>query len=143
MSLPRKLVNTNLNLLTKNLTLTSFPNGASVTSKRGDAMFEWNNKMIALLGTDTDRALAEQFGCSLARVHNKRIALGIPAFGWGNVHMGIWKNWWARAILGTKVDRKIAEELGVSAQTVHKQRKRLGIPPYKGPRRGKMFRGER
>jgi hypothetical protein len=80
----------------------------------------WTPDEDALLGTDTDQAIANRLGRSRASVKLRRIRLGREAHG-GNPARA-----WTPAelnMLGTKPDSAIALELGVSRQYVNRIRK--------------------
>ena len=83
----------------------------------------WTDEEIALLGTDTDPAIAERLGIAPHVVEGKRRRLGIA---------GVVNRWTDAeiALLGTRTDREIAEILGRHTATVRQKRELLGIPPF-------------
>jgi len=84
----------------------------------------WSADQVALLGTDTDKAVARRLGRSRSSVINTRLKLGIPAFtvrdGWGQ-HEGL---------IGQMPDSQIAKLRGVSRPAVNAARIRRGIPVF-------------
>lgn len=84
----------------------------------------WTEEEEALVGTDTDGAIAEQLGRTPMAVRNKRRALGIAPF---REHAHDWTDR-ELAILATMSDEDAAEQIGVSRQTLQKKRRSLGIP---------------
>jgi len=91
---------------------------------------------IALLGTDTDLAVANALGRDVPTIQWKRRKLGIPAVGRkrapGVPHI---RPFSAReiALLGTDTDRAIAKRLRRNPGTVDEKRRKLGIPPFCKP----------
>jgi hypothetical protein len=83
----------------------------------------WTNAEIALLGTDTDRAIARTLGLPMNIVRNERQRLGISALSQR------WKEH-EIALLGTARDSEVAHKLGKSASAVLQKRDQLGIPSF-------------
>jgi hypothetical protein len=86
---------------------------------------QWKDEEIALLGTDTDGAIARRLGLAKKRVSWKRAQLGIPSF------VPRPERWTEHEIasLGTAADPEVARKLGKSVEAVCQTRRRLGIPP--------------
>ena len=94
---------------------------------------EWTEAMTALLGTDTDRAVAEELAVHPDSVRYRRMVLGIPAF---RCELGRRRRRrvWSRPIvglLGRVSDGEVARRLGVSRSAVARRRVLLGIPPWR------------
>jgi len=91
---------------------------------------------IAVLGTDTDRAVANALGRDVPTSQWNRRKLGIPAVGRkrppGVPHV---RPFSAREItlLGADTDRAIARRLRRNPGTVDEKRRKLGIPPFCKP----------
>jgi hypothetical protein len=87
----------------------------------------WTAEEDALIGTDTDAAIATLLpGRSRTAVKLRRIRLGIP--GRGRV-----KRVWTAAeiaLLGTMSDPTLAAQLGCSRLTVFFERQRRKIEPF-------------
>ncbi len=89
--------------------------------------------MDSLLGTGTDRAVAEELGVRTHSVTHRRLSLGIPParpqkhkrFPWREQHV---------ALLGRLPDVEVARRLGLSKVTVGRQRRSRGIPPFVPPK---------
>lgn len=84
----------------------------------------WTEEEEALVGTDTDGAIAEQLGRTPMAVRNKRRAMGIAPFR-------EYRHEWTDdelALLGAMSDAVVAEMLGLTRLTVLKKRQDLGIP---------------
>jgi hypothetical protein len=88
--------------------------------------------MVALLGTDSDAAVARELGMHPSSVTSKRHRLGIPAFNpppherpgrfpWQPEHL---------ALLGKVSDGELARTLGLAPATLTRKRQKLGIPPF-------------
>ena len=85
-------------------------------------------RMIALLGTQSDRALARKFHCSVITIRNRRKRLGIPTFT-GRVSYR-WNDASIR-LLGTLPDAKLAAKLGIGEAVVQVKRSSLRIEPFR------------
>ena len=87
----------------------------------------WTDAEIALLGTDTDRAVAERTGRTETSVRMKRRELGIAAHARNDP-----RHWTKREInlLGTLPDREVAQRLGCTRLTVIRKRRQLGIQAF-------------
>jgi hypothetical protein len=83
----------------------------------------WTDEEIALLGTDTDRAIAARLGVPLNAVKNKRARLDIP---------GLCQPWTADdlALLGTAPDAQLARTLGKSSSAIRRKREALGVSTF-------------
>jgi hypothetical protein len=88
--------------------------------------------MVALLGTDSDAAVAGALGIHPGSVTGKRHRLGIPPFNppphdqyrrfpWRPEHL---------ALLGKVSDGELARALGLATATVTRKRQALRIPPF-------------
>jgi hypothetical protein len=86
---------------------------------------QWTEAEIALLGTDTDGAIARRLGLAKKRVSWKRAQLGIRSFA------KLPDRWTEReiALLGTAPDPEIAKRLGRTPESVCQSRRNRGIPP--------------
>jgi hypothetical protein len=91
---------------------------------------KWNDEWNALLGTDTDTALAERFMVSKLTVLMHRRKMGVKAADRAGLHARAWTKE-EDALLGTMIDPQAAEKLGVSSQLVAKRRQALKIEPYR------------
>ncbi len=83
----------------------------------------WTPDEEALLGTDTDAAVARKLKRGLRAIQHRRELLNVPAFG---------RHDWAEAeerLLGTDIDRVIAQKLGRTTVSVTHRRRQLGLPP--------------
>jgi hypothetical protein len=89
----------------------------------------WRRREEALLGTMSDRELAERLGCSTPAVSQRRRELGIPAFRPQAAPI----RWTRRRLarLGKVSDESLAREMGVTMIAVNFKRRRLGIPPFR------------
>jgi hypothetical protein len=81
------------------------------------------SKYDPILGTQTDRIIAQIIGCHLMAVYWRRRKLGIDAFV---LRCPI--DWDVVSDLGQVPDVWIAERLGVSRERVRQVRKERGIP---------------
>jgi hypothetical protein len=88
----------------------------------------WTAKEMALLGTQTDKEVAQQIGVSPATVYVKRSKLGIPAHN-GRPHFMCRWGTTELAMLGRFPDSEIAELTSRSLNEVVNKRKSLGIKP--------------
>ncbi len=84
---------------------------------------DWSDEEIALLGTDTDRAIANILGLPMNIVRNKRKRLGISCLS---------QRWKEHEIvlLGTAPDSELARKLGKSSSAIARKREQLGIPTF-------------
>lgn len=90
---------------------------------------DWSPSEDALLGTDTDEAIARRLGRSQNSVMIRRRALGIPAAIASRGRRGEWTDA-ALALLGKVPDRVVAARVGVSVTAVFSKRRTLGIPAF-------------
>lgn len=88
--------------------------------------FTWTTEAVALLGTQSDRRVAQLLGISATSVHNKRRLLGIPSYH--PPHKRI--TWTAEMIglLGTRTDVDCARRFRMTKDSVKLKRDELGIP---------------
>jgi len=84
---------------------------------------KWTDEEIALIGTDSDRAVANALGLSVNVVANKRVRLGISRLSQR------WKQH-EIALLGTAPDSQLARKLGKSSSAIWRKREQLGIPTF-------------
>jgi hypothetical protein len=91
----------------------------------------WTENEIALLGTDTDKAIAAKIDRSPLCVTQKRHRLGIPAF-YKPTPTYKQKKWTTEdiALLGTDTDVAIAKKTGRTQPSVLQKRMSLGIPKF-------------
>lgn len=87
---------------------------------------------MALLGTDSDRAIAKRLRRSVRSVEGARRARGILGHS-GKGFGGIKWTPEAEALLGTAPDHVVAAALGTTRCAVLRRRKRLGVPRYRRP----------
>ncbi|MBK8916428.1 MAG: hypothetical protein IPM64_17825 [Phycisphaerales bacterium] len=83
----------------------------------------WTDAELALLGTDTDAAVAARIGRTLTAVLRRRRDLAISAY---TTHARAWTAA-ELARLGTVADEQLAQELGCRRITVMRKRRALGI----------------
>ena len=86
----------------------------------------WTAAELALLGTDTDRAIGERIGRTTRAVETQRALHGIAP------HV-MHRREWSRAELalrGKMTDRALAEQMGVAYATVYLSRRKAGIPAF-------------
>jgi hypothetical protein len=84
----------------------------------------WTREKIALLGTDTDGAIAKHLGIAPSQVFLQRSRRGIRAFEslrlgrckWGQTELGLFRNY---------TDQEIAKLTGRSVQDVAAKRRSL------------------
>jgi hypothetical protein len=90
---------------------------------------EWTEEMMALLGTATDREVAEELDVNVHSVSRKRRILGIPAYCERPTRPGFWT---PRRIelLGTAPDSVVARKLRIPLPRVANRRQILGIAPF-------------
>jgi hypothetical protein len=83
----------------------------------------WTDDEIALLGTDTDRAIANRLGIPVRSVESKRRRLGIlrPRESWTEQEL---------ALLGTEPDDRLALKLGRPVSAIQRKRTQLGIGAF-------------
>ncbi len=84
---------------------------------------KWTEKELALIGTDSDRVVAEVLGLPVNVVKSKRDRLGISLLAqrWSEEQI---------ALLGTAPDRQLAPTLRKSPSAIQRQREKLGIPAF-------------
>lgn len=84
---------------------------------------QWSEHELALLGTDSDKAIAKALGLPLGIVKYKRQSLGISLLAqrWNDQET---------ALLGTAPDSEVARTLGKPASVVQRRRMKLGIPAF-------------
>ena len=88
--------------------------------------FNWTKRKNALLGTDSDRKIAERLGTITGVVALQRTRLGIPSF----YHYR--RISWTKemvALLGTTTDWEIAKKYRMTRESVARERRKRGIPP--------------
>src|SRR5438874_641700 len=86
---------------------------------------EWTEDEVALLGTDTDSAIAKLLGVGRHLVFEQRRRLGIPRI----------PNRWTESemhLLGTATDGQVARTLGRTEHSVRWKRQRLGGKALRG-----------
>ena len=99
---------------------------------------KWTEERIQMLGTDSDRVVAEAIGCSLMSVFNKRKQLGIPPGSRAGRPKGVndKKQFSERVedryngiseMLVTKSNALVADKYGISREYARQIRKGLGI----------------
>lgn len=81
-----------------------------------------------LVGTDSDRALASQFGISHGTVRSRRVALGKEPSKKHRPHL-TWQDS-EIALMGTMTDRDLAKQIGRERGAVTAKRLSLGIPAF-------------
>jgi hypothetical protein len=84
----------------------------------------WTRERIALLGTDSDPAIAQRLGIETSQVFLQRSRRGIRAFE--SLRHGYWK--WGQTELGlfhNYTDQEIAKLTGRSIQDIAAKRKSL------------------
>ncbi len=87
--------------------------------------------MIALLGTDTDKAIATRLGIYPTTVGRIRRELGIPSFKRINISWTVEMD----ALVGTMTDGQVAKQLGLGRCTVRDRRYLLGIESWRDQHR--------
>jgi DNA-binding CsgD family transcriptional regulator len=95
--------------------------------QRRGATVHWTEEMKALLGTDTDAAIADALGLKRGYVKQKRWLLGVPAYDARKAQPQVRWPPHARSWLGRLSDSEVARRLGVSKDTVTAKRRSLGI----------------
>lgn len=99
----------------------------------GRNSLNWTQEMLDVVGTDTDKAVAQKLGISLSAVRFKRLELLRPPIR----TVGSKKYEWTPeviALLGTDIDRNIAEKTGIPFQMINMKRRMFGIPANGGKR---------
>jgi hypothetical protein len=94
--------------------------------------YRWTPRAIKLLGTASDRNVAEKLGISVTSVGYKRKLLDIPPFG-----EPVERIEWTKemiTLLGTISDREFVLRFPMGLDTVHQKRKELGVAPHTEPR---------
>jgi hypothetical protein len=94
----------------------------------------WTPEELALLGTDTDEAVARRLGRTRSAVTSRRVNMGIGAFsGWSAGG----RDWTAGelGLLGGDFDEVIAGRIGRTRPAVSQMRLELGIPAFRDRRR--------
>lgn len=83
-----------------------------------------SSQVIRLMGSASDRKIAQRLGVDGETVRTRRTAAGIPPYEYNP--------WTASVIarLGTVPDRLLAEEIGVTPSAVGWNRRRLGVPTW-------------
>ena len=84
---------------------------------------KWTEEELALIGTDSDKAVAKALGLPVNVVQYKRETLGISLLAqrWKKEEI---------ALLGTAPDSQLARTLGKSSSAVQRKREKLGIPAF-------------
>lgn len=90
----------------------------------------WTDEQIALLGTDTDKAIATLLGKKQNSVAHNRIKRGIPPKDPKRSQKNVWEKTEEEDSLGKLPDSVIAERLGIAIASVTLARQRRGIPSY-------------
>lgn len=93
-------------------------------------MRTWTAEQVALLGTDTDRAIGKRLELSAQIVTQGRRRHGIPAFRQDSLPKGAWKIVRNAERLGKAPDSVLADELGISIKSVQSARRARGIPAF-------------
>ena len=99
----------------------------------------WTEREEALLGTDTDAAIAAKLGRTPKAIEAHRRKLGIAA------HRPHKRRWIKRELrlLGTMSDAALAERLGCSRRHVMLTRRAAKIKPFSPRNRPRKFRPAR
>jgi hypothetical protein len=84
---------------------------------------KWTEEELALIGTDSDKAVAQALGMPLNVVKQKRDKLGISLLAQR------WKEH-EIALLGTAPDSELARTLGKPTSVIWRKREKLGIPAF-------------
>ena len=84
---------------------------------------KWTEEELALIGTDSDKAVAKALGLPVNVVKHKRESLGISLLAqrWNEEQI---------ALLGTAPDSQLARTLGKSTSAIQRKREKLGIPAF-------------
>ena len=83
---------------------------------------KWKERELAMIGTDSDPAVAEALGLPVAVVRYKRGLLGI-------LRLTPWREQ-ELALLGTAPDSELAGTVGRSPSAIRQMRKKLRIPAF-------------
>ena len=110
------------------------PPYGDLPEQRHARAFAWRKDKMALLGTDSDRKIAERLGTTTGVVARQRGRLGIASF-YPQRRISWTKK--MTALLGKVTDWKIAATFQMSRGSVARQRRKLGIPPCVETRRVK------
>jgi len=104
----------------------AIPPHGDVPEQRSERAFNWTKGKIALLGTDSDRKIAERLGTIGPVVARQRTRLGIPSF-----YRYRRISWTKRmvSLLGKTTDWEIAERYGIMRESAARERRKRGIPP--------------
>ena len=106
---------------------TQVPNGYNITlGGDGAVLYEWCDSWNKLLGTKTDKELAEDLGLTYSVIQTRRNGLGIKSFSEKNRIS--WEG--VDDLLGKDYDYNISDEFGISTSSISIRRKELGIPLY-------------
>ena len=87
------------------------------------ACHHWTEEEIALLGTESDGAVARRLGLPQYTIENKRRRLRLPSL----------PRCWTRkdiALLGTAIDREVGHKLGKSGAAVRRKREHMCIHKF-------------
>jgi hypothetical protein len=87
----------------------------------------WPDEKVALLGTNTDRAIAKVLGVPLASVATERRNRNIPCFA--RYKKIVWTKTMIKQ-LGAEADERVAYKLNTTVTTVAKKRMELNIRPF-------------
>ncbi len=92
----------------------------------------WNERAIALLGTMSDERVASRLGITDTAVQQKRVSLGIPAFGRSRERTK--RVWTQQEVqwLGVESDSEISRRIGIDPSVVAAKRRELNIPLANG-----------
>jgi hypothetical protein len=84
---------------------------------------QWTEHELAMIGTDSDRAVADALGLPINVVRAKRQSMGIPLLA---------KRWTEDeiALIGTTSDSELGRRIGKSQTVVTRKRHQLGIPRF-------------
>ena len=97
------------------------------SAQKDEPGIQWNDSVIAALGTMPDIILADKAGCSTYSIYRKRVELGVPRFK---------RNKWTGdqiLLLGTDTDANVGLLIGKPQPIVCKKRNELGIAKYVEP----------
>jgi hypothetical protein len=94
-----------------------------------NANYQWSPEQDALLGTDSDTAIARRLGVPLGTVRYRRGKLRIPSTSVDRVY-----DWTPEkdALLGTASDMDVAIKLGITQKQAEYRRRKLRIAYYQG-----------
>lgn len=106
---------------------TRVPNGYNLTlGGDGAVMYKWDDSWNKLLGTKSDKDLAEDLGLTYSVIQTRRNGLGIKSYA--EQSRIDWKD--IDKFLGTDYDSNISSKFGISKYSIGARRKKLGIPKY-------------